>query len=155
MTARDIMSEAPFCVHLETPIETLAKRLSDRNIGGVIVVDEAGKAVGMVTQTDLLHRVAHPHLPPHVDILGNIIYLTAPHKVDEIMGKIAGTTAHDAMSHHLVTATPDTPVEDLADMMLEHRIGRIPIVEDGLPIGIVTRCDLIRRVVAGRERTPD
>jgi tRNA nucleotidyltransferase (CCA-adding enzyme) len=70
--------------------------------------------------------------------------------VEEVMGKIAGATARDAMTHHLVTAPPETPVEDLADMMLEHRIGRIPIVVDGKPVGIVTRSDLIRRVVSGR-----
>jgi CBS domain-containing protein len=150
MTANDIMSETPFCVALTTPIEKVARKLSDRNIGGVIVLDDEGMVAGILTQTDLLHRVAHPHLPPHVDILGNIIYLSAPHKVEEVMGKIAGATARDAMTHHLVTAPPETPVEDLADMMLEHRIGRIPIVVDGRPVGIVTRSDLIRRVVSGR-----
>ena len=85
-----------------------------------------------------------------MDILGSIIYLSAPQHVEEIMGKIAGATARDGMTHHLVTASPDTSVECLADMMLEHKIGSIPILEAGVPVGIVSRSDLIRRVVTGR-----
>ncbi|CAN0178691.1 unnamed protein product [Phaeothamnion confervicola] len=144
------MKENPLCVALDTPIQEVAQTLTDKDLGGVIVVDGEGKAVGILTQTDLLHRVAHPHLPPHVDILGSIIYLSGPQHVEEIMGKIAGAVARDGMTHHLVSASPDTSVEDLADLMLDHKIGRIPILEDGVPVGIVSRSDLIRRVVTGK-----
>jgi CBS domain-containing protein len=61
----------------------------------------------------------------------------------------------NAMSKELVTAGPETPVADLADLMLEHKVGRIPIIEDGRPTGVVTRSDLIRHVVAGMGRAPD
>lgn len=126
-----------------------------RRLGGLLVVEPGGKLVGVLTQTDLLHRVAHPHIPPHVEILGSIIYLTTPGHMDELMGKIAGVLVSNAMSKELITAAPDTPVADLADLMLEHKVGRIPIVENGQPVGVVTRSDLIRQVVAGMGRAPD
>ena len=147
MTARDIMSSLPRCVQLNTPIPEVAGLLTEHSISGVLVVDAAGALVGIVTLSDLLHRVAHPHLPPRLDILGSVVYLATPHRFKELMGKIAGVSAQDAMSDSLHTAGPDTSVEDLADLMVEHHIGRIPILENNQPIGIVTRTDLIRKVL--------
>ena len=149
MTAREVMSQPAVTTGVTTSIEAVARLMCERGIGGVLITDAAGQAEGIITQSDLLHRVAHPHLPPHVEILGSIVYLTTPGHMDELMGKIAGVVASDAMHRELVTAAPDTPVADLADLMLEHKIGRIPIVEEGRPVGMVTRSDLIRRIVAG------
>ena len=104
--------------------------------------------MGIVTLSDLLLRVAHPHLPPRLDILGSVVYLSTPHRLKELMGKIAGVSASDAMTDNLITAVPETTVEDLADLMVEHRIGHIPILEESRVVGIVTRTDLIRKVVA-------
>lgn len=148
------MSHPAVTVPSTTTIDEAARLMVTRRLGGLLVVDPAGELVGVLTQTDLLHRVAHPHIPPHVEILGSIIYLSTPGHMEDLMGKIAGVLVSDAMSEEMVTAGPDTPVADLADLMLEHKVGRVPIVEDGKPVGVVTRSDLVRQVVAGMGRAP-
>ncbi len=148
------MSHPAVTVPSTTTIDEAARQMVTRRIGGLLIVDAAGELVGVLTQTDLLHRVAHPHIPPHVEILGSIIYLSTPGHMEDLMGKIAGVTVGDAMSEELVTASPETPVADLADLMLEKKVGRVPIVEGGKAVGVVTRSDLIRQVVAGMGRAP-
>ena len=56
--------------------------------------------------------------------------------------------ARDVMSHPIVFAGEDTPVEALADLMLTHHVNRLPILRDGRPVGIVTREDVLRAIVS-------
>lgn len=139
-------------VNPDTSVQDVAGLLGRRRISGVVVADEDGRAIGVVTEADLIQRLAHPHLPPHVEILGAVIYLQMPGRIEELMRKMMGSTARAIMSGHLVTAEPATPVASVADLMVEHDIRRVVIVEDERPVGIVTRGDLIRRLLAGIER---
>lgn len=153
MNARDIMSSPVITVPHDAPVLQVAGLLTEHRISGVVVVDEEGQALGILGEGDLLYRVARPHLPPHVEVLGSIIYLQTPGRMDEMMRKIGGTVAEDVMSHKMVSVTEDTPVEDVASLMIERRIRRVPVVRDGRPVGLITRGDIVRHALAGAIRT--
>lgn len=152
MIARDVMSSPVITVPRDAPVLEVAGLLTEHRISGVVVVDEDGLMLGILGEGDLLYRVARPHLPPHVEVLGSIIYLQTPGQIDEMMRKIGGTVAEDVMSHKLASVTEDTPVEDVASLMIDRKIRRIPVVRDGRPVGIITRGDIVRHALTGAIR---
>ena len=149
MVARDVMSSPVLTVGPDTPVREVATLLREHRVSGLVVVDDEGVLVGVVGEGDLLYRVARPHLPPHVEVLGSIFYLKTPGQLDEMMRRITGVVAQDIMSPKVVSVTEDTPVEDVASLMIERKVRRIPVVRQGRPIGIVTRGDIVRHALAG------
>ncbi|HXE72339.1 MAG TPA: CBS domain-containing protein [Candidatus Nitrosotenuis sp.] len=152
MLARDIMSSPVISVPPEAPVEEVAELMARHRIGGVAVVDAQERLLGIVGESDLLYRVAHPHLPPYVEILGSIIFLEPPGKTDEMVKKIVAVQARDIMNTRVVTVTEETPVEDVADLMIERKVRRVVVLRQGRPVGVVTRGDIVRGVLAGRLR---
>lgn len=152
MIVRDIMSSPVLTVSPDTPVLEIASLLGRHRVSGLVVVDAEGLLVGVVGEGDLLYQVARPHLPPHIEVLGTIFYLQAPGQIDRMMRRIAGAVAADIMSSKVVSVTEDTPVEDVASLMIERKVRRVPVVREGRPIGIVTRGDLVRQALAGAIR---
>jgi CBS domain-containing protein len=152
MKARDIMSAPVLSVTLGTTVVEVAQILRENRVSGLVVVDEQGLLVGVVGEGDLLYRVARPHLPPHIEVLGSIFYLQTPGHIEEMMRRITGTVVRDIMSSKVVSVTEDTPIEDVASLMIERKVRRIPVVRDGCPVGIVTRGDIVRHALAGAIR---
>jgi len=119
----NLMTSDPVTIH---PHETLSKAKSIMDAGNfrrVPVVDD-GRLVGILTERDLR----------------------------EYIGYLESTRVNAAMRTALVTVTPYNTVEDAARLMLQHKIGGLPIVADGTLVGIVTTSDLLRAflvVVAG------
>src|SRR4051794_26147830 len=137
MRAKDIMTTPVQTIRQDARIEKAAELLAARSVTALPVVDADGALVGMISESDLLwHRVpsdptAHAwrHLedpPPRRPV-----------------------TVHQAMSAHPVTATPDADVADVADLMLQHDVRSIPIVEGRGVVGIVSRRDILRTAVRG------
>ncbi len=153
MIARDAMSTPVLSVNLETTVGEVAQRLREHRVSGLVVVDEEGLLVGVVGEGDLLYRVARPHLPPHIEVLGSIFYLQTPGHIEEMMRRITGTVVRDVMSSKVVSVTEDTPIEDVASLMIERKVRRIPVVRQGRPVGIVTRGDIVRHALAGALRS--
>lgn len=142
LLARDIMSRNVVVVRPDTTVQAIARLLLEKRIGGVPVVDD-GLLRGMVTDGDLILKVSGPHLPPHIELLGGVIYLENPHEMNEHLRKAMGVTAQEIMSHPVVTVDPARPVRDVADLMIKKRIHRLPVVDGGRLVGIIARHDLI------------
>ncbi|MGI5843582.1 MAG: CBS domain-containing protein [Candidatus Xenobium sp.] len=149
MTVREIMSAPVLTVGLGATVSEIADKLQKNRVSGLIVVDEAGLMVGVVGEGDLLYQVARPHLPPHIEVLGSIFYLQTPGRIEKLMRRITGTVARDIMSTKVVSVTEDTLIEDVASLMIERKVRRIPVVSEGRPVGIVTRGDVVRSALAG------
>lgn len=148
MIARDVMSHPVITVAPQTRIEDVVERLLSYKIGAVVVVDENESPVGVVSESDLLYKVAHFNLPPHIELLGSIIYLDTPGHIHERQQKASAVYARDLMSDPPVTVQADTPVEDIADLLIGRKIHRVLVVEDGRLTGIVTRGDVVRHALA-------
>jgi CBS domain-containing protein len=151
MIARDIMTTDPITVPGDTPVDKVAKLLLDNRISAVPVVDGDGRLVGIVSEGDLMRRPESGTEPHHSWWLRLI---TAPEdNVDEYL-KVHGLTAADVMTRKVVTITGDATTGDIAELLERRRIKRVPVVEDGTVVGIVSRADLLRALVAHKHTIP-
>ena len=145
LTARDIMTPEVVTVSRKASLREIGEMLVNCKISGVPVVDEGGKIVGIVSETDLLDETKRRAVLPKAALFG-----MSPAEVDDLMkahGDGLALTAGDVMTKEVVTAREDAPVSRLAAMLLNMRINRIPICRDGRPVGIVSREDLLRALL--------
>ncbi len=147
-TARNIMSKDVVTVSPDVAVKDLAELLAEKNIGGAPVVDETGKLVGVVTESDLILQDARIHYPSYIHLLDGFIYWPgSAARFNDEFKKALGATVRDIMSENAITAGPDATLEDLATLMTDRDIDRIPIVDpDGKLAGIVTKHDLITAI---------
>ena len=116
--ARDVMSSPVKVIYSHTSIEE-ANRIMERTGHSGLPVVEGNRLVGMVTKK----------------------------AVDKAMNHGLGDRpVKSIMTSKLITATPDTPLSKIRQMMIEHDIGRVPIMENGVLVGIVTRTDILRAI---------
>jgi CBS domain-containing protein len=98
------------------------------------VVDARGRLVGVVTDRDLRHYLFRPEVSREI---GGVPVARLLERVP--VGEI--------MSAPVVVVAPDEPLETAARLMLEDKVGSVPVVEDGRVVGILTETDLLRRIV--------
>jgi CBS domain-containing protein len=153
--ARDIMTMNVITVHPDATVTDLAKLLQKHRISGVPVVNETGAIMGMVSEADLMMKIARPHLPAHIQLLGGIIYLESPAEMDSAMKKALAMQVSDIMTTRVIAVEEDDLVEDVANLMIEKRVNRVPVLDEGRLSGIITRADIIKTLVQGDERDMD
>ena len=141
-TIAAIMERDVITVHPETGVQELAELMHERRIGGAPVVDGDGRLVGIVTDGDLIAEEADIHFPAHIDILDAIVYLESFHKYEERLRKAVGATVGDVMTTEVHTVHPEDGVRKAATLMRDHKINRVPVVdEDDKLVGL---CDAHR-----------
>jgi len=144
MKVREIMATDVVTVRRDTSVNDIAKLMSERDISGVPVVDDAHRVVGIVTELDMIVRNTRLEMPAFVQILDGRIPLETPGHYRKRLQHMLGTHAADIMTAEVVTLGPDDTVEDLAELMVKRRLNPVPVVEKGVLVGIVSRTDLIR-----------
>ena len=149
------MTEEVITVSSETTIEEIAKILHENRISGVPVVNNDKEVIGVVTEGDLIIKIAKPHTPPHIELFGGIIYLKRPYEMDEELKKITAVLARDIMTEKVITVDEDANVEDVAALMVNRKINRLPVVREGKLVGIITRADLIETMMGGPPPTDE
>ena len=147
-TATDIMTAKVITVTTKTSVQELAKILSDNNISGVPVVDDAGNLLGIVTENDLIDQTKKLHIPTVITILNSIFYLENPDKMEKEMKKMAGTTVLDIYSSKVVTVNEETTLDDIATIMAEKNIHTLPVVRNTKLIGIIGKKDIIKTLIS-------
>jgi len=139
-TVRRWMSSPALVVDESMPLPDVRQRLTQQRIRRLPVVNQAGQLVGIVTEGDI-NRVSDSHV---TDVRDYSLY----HRVADLpIGEI--------MTRAVVTVTPDTPILVVARLLLEHRIGGVPVVEDGRVIGMITESDLFRLIVVQQAEVGD
>ncbi|HWC12529.1 MAG TPA: CBS domain-containing protein [Acidimicrobiales bacterium] len=123
-TVRDVMTTNPVALSAQAPVLDAAKRMREADIGDVIVLD-GDTICGLVTDRDIVVRVLAEEREP------------------------AGTKLGEICSRELATVSPDDDLTRAGDLMKERQIRRVPVVEGGRPVGIVSMGDL------AVERDPD
>ena len=147
MKARDIMVSPIITVKPSTSVKEIAKTLLERRISAVPVVDDGGHLVGIVSEGDLLHRFEAGTERRHAWWLSGFIddaTLAAEY------AKAHARQASDIMTRDVITATPDTPLHEIAALLEKHSVKRVPIVKEGQLVGIVSRANLVQAVAAAR-----
>jgi CBS domain-containing protein len=147
LKASDIMTRQVVTVGPEDIVKDIAAVLSGHDISAVPVCDEAGRMIGIVSEGDLMKPFGSANMLKRawwLDLLAEGDDL-APDFLDYI--KMDHRRARDLMTSPVVTASEDTLVSELADLMTDHRIKRLPIVRAGKLVGVVSRSDIVRTLV--------
>lgn len=144
LTASDIMTTNIYTVHQDTEIKALAKLFVEHRVNAMPVVDDGGTLVGMVTQTDLVEQDKPLHIPTVISLFDWVIYLESPKKFSEEVRKVTARKVDEICSTEVVTCAPDTPVADVASLMVDNKVHLIPVVTEGRMVGVVARLDVIR-----------
>lgn len=131
---RDVVSVTP-----ETPIKDVAAVLVERGISGLPVCDADGAVVGVLSEADLL--VKQGGSPERSG--GLFAWLVETTSAPDL-AKLRAHTAGEAMTAPAVTVDAASPVSEAARTMVSLGVNRLPVVEDGRLVGIVTRADLVR-----------
>lgn len=144
MQAKDIMTSDVISISPAVGIRHAAAVMMQNNISGLPVVDDEGRICGMVTEGDLLLR-REIRLAPRTARGAEV---TSDVDLDRyIRGN--GWSVKDIMSRDVIVAGPDSEVSDIAESLEVHRIRRIPIVEAGRLVGIVSRRDILALITDG------
>lgn len=150
MKARDLMSTNLISVTKDTPLKEVADLMVKHRISGIPVVD-GDRLLGIVTESDMLVRAKKLELPTFLPFIGGIIYLEGPSRLNEEVKKMTAIKAEEIMTTKLHTITPDETLETIATLMVEKKVNRLPVVEDGRLVGIITRSDVVRAVASELE----
>ncbi len=143
LKAKNIMTEDVVTIGPKADVEEAAQILSENNVSGLPVVKD-GKVLGIISEKDLIIKDKKLHFPDYIDLLGGIIYLESYKKFEEEFKKFIAVNVEELMTEDVITISPETPVEDIATIMVEEEVNRIPVVENDKLVGIVTRADLVR-----------
>ncbi len=147
MQARDVMVSPVHTVKTDALIQDVAKLFLERRISAAPVVDDEGNLVGIISEGDLLHRAEIGTGRRHSWWLS----LIADHQVfaAEYIKEHA-QHVRDVMTRNVITASPDTPLDAVAAVLEKNAIKRVPIVENGQLVGVVSRANLIQALAASR-----
>ncbi|MFO7748827.1 MAG: CBS domain-containing protein [Desulfobacteraceae bacterium] len=142
--AKDIMEKKVISVFPDTDITKAVEILISNHINGVPVVDENGKIKGVLCQSDLIFQQKELPLPPILTILDGIIPLSSSKKFEKEFQKISAIKVQHAMVTEVVTVTPETPMQEIAALMVEKHFHTIPVVENGRIAGIIGKEDVLK-----------
>ena len=113
----ELMTPNPVCVDAATTVADAARRMRDDDIGDVLVMD-GGRVCGILTDRDIVIRAIAAGGDPHA------------------------VTAGDVCSRGLVTIAPTDSLESAQRLMRDHALRRLPVVDDGRPVGVLTMGDV-------------
>lgn len=148
MQARDVMVSPVVTIGKSATVRDVAKLLLEKRISAVPVVDDAGKVIGIVTEGDLIHR-AESGTERHDSWW--VRFLTDDATIAADYVKSHAMKVEDVMTPDVITAPPETPLHEIAMLLEERQIKRVPIVnKEGNLIGIVSRANLIQVVASAR-----
>ncbi len=145
ITVRRAMTMEVVTVKRETDIQAAAELLTRHRISGMPVVDDDDHVVGVIGEADILALVGLKREHGFKDILRHMLGEPVP------VRKRTGNTVGEVMSTPPITAGPDDDIKDVATIVDERRIKRLPVVDgEGKLIGVISRADIIR--IMGREQ---
>jgi CBS domain-containing protein len=140
MKASDVMTRNVITVATGAPLREAIRLMLDNKVSGLPVVDAAGKVEGILTEGDLLRRseiATEKQRWPWLD------FLLGPGRMASDYVKTHGRVCDELMSHGVISVAPDAPLAEIVALMERRRIKRVPVIENGKLLGMVSRADLL------------
>jgi CBS-domain-containing membrane protein len=147
MKAADVMVSKVITVGPDTPVQEIANILLTNRVSAVPVVDSGGALIGIVSEGDLIHRVEAGTERQYSWWLRNF---GDKNVIARDYLKSHAKRAADVMTKRVVTAPPDMPLAELAALLEQHRIKRVPIIDNDRLVGIVSRANLLQALASLR-----
>ena len=147
---RDIMDANLPTVRPEDTVETVVHLLRDHDLPGLAVVNDGGRCIGVVTESDLViaDEEGDLHLPHVISLFGGVVFLEPLSRFEERLRKATAANVEDMMSDDPVTVDAEAPVEEAARLIAEKKHNRLPVSEHGRYVGIVSRADVLEALYA-------
>ena len=145
LTVRDIMETDVPLVTVVDPVEQVIRVLREHELPGVPVVNEGGRCVGIITEADLVIAGEDDelHLPHYVQLFGGVVFLESISHFEERLRKAFASTAEAMMTPDPVTIAPSATVREAARLIARKKHNRLPGVDHGRLVGVVTRVDVL------------
>jgi len=135
LAVRDVMSDQPRTVAPDAPLTEAARTLARTGLGALPVVDDDRRVIGMVTEREVIR-----HLLKMQAFTGPDARAAAPTTV-------AAKTVRDAMTRQVLCVAPEQPIAEVASLMSNKDVDRVPVVRDGRLVGFLTRGDIVRKLI--------
>ena len=143
--AKDIMTTDVIVANKNDIIANVANLLIKEKIGGLPVVDEENKVVGIISETDIMKKESHVDSPRMLNFIQGIIFLDDMKKFEDEMRAIAAYKVEDLMSKDIITVNENDTFDYVANVMINKSINRVPVVdENNFLNGIICRYDIIK-----------
>ena len=149
LTVRDIMETDVPAVYATDPVESVLKVLRAHDLQGVPVVNEGGRCVGIITEADLVlsEEDADLHLPHYFELFGGIVFLERWSHFEDRARRAFAATAEEMMTEDPVTIEPTATVREAARVIARRKHNRLPVIDHGRLVGVVTRLDVLGALV--------
>lgn len=141
MIVEDVMTAPVISVEPSTSIGDAAKLMLTHRISGLPVVERDGRLRGVISEGDLLRRgeLGTERKRPRW-----LEFLIGPGRIADEYVRTHGRKVDEVMSTNVVTIGRDAPLDDVIEAMSRYRIKRVPVIDDGRLVGVVTRSDVLR-----------
>jgi CBS domain-containing protein/mannitol/fructose-specific phosphotransferase system IIA component (Ntr-type) len=135
LTVRDVMTDHPRTVLADTPLKEAAKMLVRTGLGALPVIDEDRRVVGMVSEREVIRYLLTTQLFSGADVRA---------------ARAPGTpsrSVRDVMSRQVMCVAPEQPIAEVASLMSNKDVDRVPVVREGRLVGFLTRGDIVRKLI--------
>jgi acetoin utilization protein AcuB len=140
MKVKDVMTRDPISIEPEAPVGTALDVMRTKHVRHLPVVDEAGVLVGIVTDRDLRHAAFAPAVQEYLSV-------RAHRRVRQLGETLENLRVRDVMTWVVVTTGPEAPLLSAALVMLESRVGSLPVLEGGRLVGVLTEQDVLKALM--------
>jgi CBS domain-containing protein len=136
LLVRDLMTERPRTTMGEVPLREAAKELIRSGLGALPVVDSEQQFLGILSERELMRH-----------LLATEVLSNGPSRHPSRASQASTTTVRDAMTRQVLCVAPDQPVAEVAALMSNKDVERVPVVREGRLVGFLTRGDIVRKLI--------
>ncbi|MGC8912364.1 MAG: CBS domain-containing protein [Thermoplasmata archaeon] len=143
----------PINANIKEAVDILAKH----NISGAPVTDKDGNLLGIISEADIFEKLRtefrelHLVFPSLPLISVGFVEIPKERKAREVYDELVNTKVEEIMTRDVITASPDDDLGQVIQLMVKHKVNRIPIVRDHKILGIVTRGDILKALSKGED----
>jgi CBS domain-containing protein len=145
LTVADIMDADPVTIGPDDDVETVVRLLRRHELPGVPVVNDGGRCVGIVTEADLVisDEQGDLHIPHYVELFGGVVFLEPLRRFEERLKKAVASRVEDLMTADPTTIESSAGVHEAGRLIASSGHNRLPVIEHGRLVGVVTRIDVL------------
>jgi CBS domain-containing protein len=135
LTVRDVMTDHPRTVLAETPLKEAARTMVRAGLGALPVIDDDRRVVGMVSEREVIRHLLTTQVFSGADVRSSLSPVAGPR------------TVRDVMSRQVMCVAPEQPIAEVASLMSNKDVDRVPVVREGELVGFLTRGDIVRKLI--------
>lgn len=145
LKAKDFMKKDVITIRPEATVEELARLLIEHKISGAPVMDDKKNVIGIVTENDLINQNKRLHIPTVISLF-DAFFVLGSGKIEEEIKKMTAVTVGEICNKKVVSITEETSLEEIATIMSEKKIHLLPVLRDGIVVGIVGKADVVSAI---------